>query len=184
MAVHTEWSPELEAALAEPFPAAYVKTKKLKGNEIAPSEYTADPVTGCWNWNGCTNAKGYGMMGRRAAGEHHYYAHRWAYAVCVGSIPRGKIVCHRCDNPTCINPAHLFLGTHSDNALDREQKGRGRDSSGENNPTASLTWAKVHAIRAAYRRGKTRQVDLARRYGVDQTTISSIVRNKTWREDG
>lgn len=78
----------------------------------------------CWEWQGSRNAKGYGQFitsYRRATA-----AHRWSYEARYGPIPSDMVVCHRCDNPPCVRPDHLFLGTDMDNALDREHKGRGK----------------------------------------------------------
>lgn len=78
---------------------------------------------GCWEWFGGASADGYGRFTHKG---RKLLAHRVSWEVHSGSIPRGMLVLHRCDNPPCVNPSHLFLGTHKDNAQDRERKGRRR----------------------------------------------------------
>ena len=133
---------------------------------------------GCWEWNAYKDRVGYGTF--RIA-ERHQMAHRVAYQLYVGEIPAGLCVCHHCDNPRCVNPAHLFLGTQADNMRDRENKGRGvfPGLSGENHGSAKLTEAQVIEIRAKYGEG-ARQVDLAKEFGVTQSIISMIVCGRVW----
>lgn len=83
--------------------------------------------TPCWEWTGAKRGGGYGTMGFYIAEtkkKPHKYAHRIAWELYKGSIPEGMSLCHRCDNPGCVNPEHLFLGTHKDNMNDRDAKGR------------------------------------------------------------
>ena len=106
------------------------------------------------------------------------YAHRFSYSQFVGVIPAGMFVCHTCDNPSCVNPSHLFLGSRQDNVDDMVAKGR--STSGERNGKARLQAADVVAIRARYETGGALQTELAEEYGVSQVQISRIVNRKTW----
>jgi len=78
----------------------------------------------CWEWKGSKNNKGYGRM---IINGKFYMAHRLSYALFVNEIPKGMLVCHKCDNPSCVNPDHLFVGTNQDNMDDMKKKGRGRN---------------------------------------------------------
>lgn len=111
-----------------------------------------------------------------------WQAHRLAWTLLFGPIPEGLSVCHRCDNPPCVNPSHLWLGTALDNARDKVQKGRMRrgDSRGERNGHAKLTEDQVRVIRQRVKAGET-QTALAAEYGVHLITVSQLVRRLTWR---
>lgn len=81
------------------------------------------PFSACWYWTGSFDRQGYGYVQYEGRVQH---AHRASYKMHVGPIEPGKCVCHSCDEPSCVNPAHLWIGTHGDNARDREAKRRGR----------------------------------------------------------
>lgn len=108
-------------------------------------------------------------------------AHRVAWRLVNGPIPEGMWVLHHCDNPSCVNPKHLFLGTPKDNAQDMIKKGRQGDNRGENAGGAKLTAEDVRAIRREYARGGVTQRALARRYGVSKGSIWYIVNYGTWK---
>ena len=93
---------------------------KVSGREKFPHYYAVDEATGCWNWTRSLSNKGYGYFRR----DGHELAHRWSYGTFVGPIPPKMFVLHHCDNPRCVNPDHLFLGTNHDNILDMVAKGR------------------------------------------------------------
>jgi len=99
------------------------------------------------------------------------YAHRFSWELAYGPIPAGMCVCHICDNPSCVRPSHLFLGTQADNMRDMDIKGRGRDN------RKILTEAQITAIRKDNRL----QREIAADYGVDQSTINKIKRGHTYR---
>jgi len=130
----------------------------------------------CIEWTGCRNPKGYGQ---RTINRRHWQAHRWAWTQAHGPIPPGMLVCHRCDNPPCVNVDHLFLGTNADNTADRDTKGRGRwhnPARGEQQGSHKLTQAQVEAIRSDSRSQRVIAAD----YGVNQSTISKIKRRLAW----
>lgn len=104
------------------------------------------------------------------------YAHRWAWIDTFGPIPDGLIVCHKCDNRCCANPDHLFLGTHADNAADREAKGRGARLKGEKNASCKLTTEAVRAIKSDQRVYR----EIAANYKVAVSTIGEIKRGANW----
>jgi len=110
-------------------------------------------------------------------------ANRAAWHFVNGQIPDGMLVCHRCDNPPCVNPAHLFLGTDADNRSDCVAKGRQArlpQSKGEASHLAKLTAAQVAEIRHRYAAGGILQRELGEIYGVSQTQIGRIIRRVRW----
>jgi hypothetical protein len=135
---------------------------------------TKHTALGCWEWQRMLTSEGYGQL--RVDGKMRL-AHRIVYQVFVGTVPDGLLVCHRCDNPSCVRPEHLFLGTRSDNAQDMAAKGRGRCGKFQRR----LTAAQVLEIREKYRAGSHRTNELARAYGVDKKTIYNVVRGRSWR---
>lgn len=132
----------------------------------------------CWEWVGGTHRFGYGASLWQGKSVN---IHRLVYEHYVGPIPGKMFVCHRCDNPRCCNPAHLFLGTAADNTRDMMNKGRHRVCRGEDRPNAKLTAEDVRAIRLRWERGGVSQAELGREYGVSQTVISFAVKRWTWR---
>lgn len=133
----------------------------------------------CIIFSGCKDKLGYGKMKRD---RKVVYAHRYAYQQEHGEIPHGLLVCHRCDNPSCVNPKHLFLGTNLENTRDRVAKGRskGGAAGGEMNANAKLTKDQVDEIRASIISGKNNS-EIARLYNVHHATISCIRLGKTWK---
>lgn len=136
----------------------------------------------CWEWQRTRNQYGYGTLtinGRRT------FAHRLAYELGKGAIPFGMHVLHECDNPRCINPAHLCVGTRSKNMADCHARGRSRIPStrmtGESNGSAKLTSDAVRIIREGLSAGVTQQ-RLADRFGVSQALIGRINRGEIWND--
>lgn len=103
--------------------------------------------------------------------------HRHIYEECFGDIPKGMLIRHKCDNPSCINPEHLELGTNRQNKDDMIK--RGRVLKHENHPSNKLKWDDVNKIRDMYKQGVT-QKELSKTFKVSQTNISKIILNKTW----
>jgi HNH endonuclease len=132
----------------------------------------------CWVWTASTVGHGYGQISWSSAGDM-IKAHRASYILHFGPIPEDLCVCHKCDNPSCVNPTHLFLGTANDNIKDRQQKNRGAKK--EQMGAAKLTQEKVIEIRKKYIPRVYSTTMLAKEYNVSQHTIFSIINNKTWR---
>lgn len=138
----------------------------------------------CWEWKAARDRYGYGASCYRGK---QIKAHRLAYMLFVGPIADGLSVCHRCDNPGCVRPEHLYIGTVAVNNRDRAMKGRGWDqhgrigARGRQNGMAILTDDDVRAIRTAYSTGTVLQRDLAAQYGVTDVAIGLVIRRKTWK---
>ena len=134
----------------------------------------------CWEWNAHRNRKGYGQFNFRGISTH---AHRVSWILWNSEIPEGKQVLHHCDNPSCCNPHHLFIGTNADNVADRHAKGRSGTTMGkpgETNSMAKLTQKQVDRIRLLYTLPKVTQRMLGDTFGVSNKTVSKIVRNERW----
>jgi hypothetical protein len=131
----------------------------------------------CWPWLCGCDADGYGEVSLGGSSQHRR-AHVVAWEIANGrAVPKGMVVMHTCDNPPCVNPAHLVLGTNLDNIRDRDRKGR--VSRGERHPRSKVTDDDVLAIRRAWKRG-TSVMELAVEYGVSLVSIYNIVNRKTW----
>ncbi len=135
----------------------------------------------CWNWKANHDRHGYGLFTHKGSYLCDF-AHRVSYELHTGPIPEGMVVCHRCDNPPCVNPEHLFLGTQLDNILDMQQKGRSNIVKGEGHWRCILTLEQVIEIKsqlANYTPGLTTR--LAREYGVAVPTIKAIKARRIWK---
>jgi hypothetical protein len=126
----------------------------------------------CWLWTNATTGGGYGTI---RINNKKYPTHRLVYELNYGKIPDGMHVCHKCDNPPCCNPSHLFLGTHKDNMLDKMKKCRQRRNSGN----SKITEDDVREIRRLH--GTITQKKLAEKFGIVQTTVSRIVFRERWK---
>lgn len=133
----------------------------------------------CWPWQGGSHKNGHGQI--RIAGRV-YYVHRVVYSVAVGFTDELKLVCHKCNNPPCCNPAHLYEGTHKDNARDTLMVGSLRKGSrrGARNPAARLSETDVAEVRGWLAEGVSK-AEIARRKGVSRTAIYWIEKGRNWK---
>ena len=133
----------------------------------------------CWEWQLCKNDDGYGMFSHRG---RTVGAHKISWIIHNGAIPQGLCVCHSCDNPGCVNPKHLFVGTHAENMADRNRKGRARGGSlpGELSPSSKFSTEAVLTMRRLYTNGVLQRV-IAERYNTSQPVVSGIVTHRYWR---
>ena len=141
--------------------------------------------SGCWEFTGSTAQQGYGSIYDHSK-RRYVRAHRAAWELKNGPIPEGLFICHKCDNPCCVNPDHLFAGTHQDNVNDREAKGRGNHSTehlhhGFNRFAAKLTPEQVRSIREKASQG-ARPKDLAKEFNTHAVNVRLIIRRKTWQD--
>lgn len=150
-------------------------TRHLPVKERFDSGWSVDRH-GCWIWTKCKSTTGYGSL--RGLGEKR--AHRISYRLHKGQIPAGAHVLHTCDVRACVNPEHLFLGSHPDNMRDMDNKGRRVTRRGEGHGCARLTEESVLAMRQDHIDGMPQNA-MARKYGVTQATVSRVVLRKNWR---
>lgn len=140
-----------------------------------------NPETGCWDWTGRLNGEGkYHRYGKLWFDGRQVLAHRHSYERSVGPIPPGMVVMHRCDNPLCVKPDHLRVGTVADNNRDRARKERSWRPKGSLSGKAKLTDDEVASIRKLYGSGEVTQRQLGERFNISQRTIGRIVRDEAW----
>lgn len=150
----------------------------------------------CWTWTASKNNKGYGQLmtepGEIFTTKRPVLAHRMSWMIHFGAIPKDMEICHKCDNPQCVNPNHLFLGTHTDNMRDMIRKGKGAMNQpnvmtvcpekrhwGERNGQAKLTASQVREIRIGFQIGYSMN-ELGNMYGITRHAIGRIVRRQAW----
>lgn len=146
------------------------------------SKFVKKDEAQCWNWLAYKNKKGYGSIRYRDLGN--IAAHRFSYLLYKEYFNQNNIVCHSCDNPSCVNPAHLWLGSHSDNMKDKIRKGRAKNPPphlGVNHHKAKITPEIVREIRFLFSEGAS-QTSLCKLYLLHHATMNQICRNKTWKD--
>jgi len=144
---------------------------------------------GCWIWEGFKSHNGYGRL--RITNNKRIPSHRFSYELFKGNIPQKLLVCHHCDNPSCVNPDHLWIGTHKENMHDMIRKQRGGFGSGINlatikrrkgitHPRAKLNEEKVLEMRELSKKGMTNRA-LGIKFNISESTVSGIVLRKEWK---
>jgi hypothetical protein len=168
----------------------YLRGHNLRGSNVQERFWSKVDKSGqCWLWTAARFSNGYGAF--RVAGNN-VRAHRHSYELTNGPIPPGMVVCHTCDNPACVRPDHLFLGTSADNARDMSEKGRGatggknasrlhpeRLRRGEAHGRAKVTEEQVREIRRLYAEGVPHR-KLAKMFGLSPSPILDIVHRRHW----
>lgn len=171
---------QIAAAIAaadagEPLRSPSGKLRKLPKSATMADRLASGSVpmpNGCREWSGTKSVFGYGKVGGPKGSAK---AHRLSYEIAFGEIPAGHFICHRCDNPSCINPGHLFVGTNDENMADMVQKGR--QPRGERHGSAKLSADDVHQIRSIM---GVKQSVIAAQFGVSQMQVSYIKTGQTW----
>lgn len=169
---------------SKPIDIELVTSDRVQERFWAKVDKSAGP-DGCWVWRGAAKPNGYGKFSiGKAKTSRWYYPHRISYAIHFRTDPGEMFCCHKCDNPICCNPMHIFLGTDRENKNDMIGKRRQGAARGENSPKARFTAAEVASIRSRYADGSATCLGIAVEYGVDETTIRSMVRGETYRTAG
>lgn len=139
-------------------------------------KYQVNPETGCWEWTASRNNRGYGVIGFK--GEQ-YLAHRFSYMIFQGAIPEGKLICHHCDNPKCVNPDHLYAGTAKDNRVDNLLRGRNTAGgpAGMGNGRAKLTDEDIALIFQLREQGYL-QREIGAKLGITQAYVGKVLRGE------
>lgn len=133
----------------------------------------------CWNWTAYCHKSGYGKINIK---DKIVSAHRFSWVLHNGTIPNDKpLVLHDCDNPKCVNPSHLFLGTHKDNSDDKVKKNRQSRICGEDHRNSKLTENQIKEIRTLCAKREFTQKKIGKMFNINHRTVSYIHRNKTWK---
>lgn len=130
----------------------------------------------CWWWTGNL---GDGRYGAFSLNGKSVKAHRWIYELLFGEVPEGLIMRHRCDQPRCVNPQHLTVGTHADNRADMFERGRGPNRKGDRHPMAKLNEAQARRIRVLSELGRSHPA-IAEEFGVSRSQVQRIASGRGW----
>lgn len=150
--------------------------------KIKPEQRFWDKVEktkNCWNWIGkIRSTDGYGVL---SIDSKERRSHRLSWEMMNGKIPEGHVICHSCDNPKCVRPSHLFLGTQAENLTDMRNKGRNRFSfKGSKHPHAKFSEREINVIRGIYLTQNITQSEIARRFNTSQQSINRIINRKRY----
>lgn len=158
--------------------------RNLKKSALDRFVEKIDKTGTCWIWKGAKTPRGYGKFSlpTGTANVRYVYAHRHSYELANGPIPDGMIVCHTCDNPWCVNPDHLFVGSHQDNTDDCIRKGRLRNgtSIGEKHGRSTISQHQASDIKRLYADVRS-PLEISKRTGISRGVINAVVYGKTWR---
>ena len=138
---------------------------------------TEKNINGCIVFNGCRNHDGYGRINKDGK---LVFIHREVWVESNGDIPEGMCICHKCDNPSCLNIEHLFIGTHDDNMADKREKGRCAKLKGSSNGASKLNEDQVIDIKRRLKDGQSK-ASIGRLYGVTDSNIRLIAQGKKWK---
>lgn len=144
-------------------------------------KFWIDPISGCWLWQGKKLSSPPNNYGRFWLHGRFVLAHRASWVLHRGGIPDGKVICHKCDDPLCVNPGHLFIGTQLDNIKDMCAKKRNSTAHGENNKMSKFTETDIKNIRAICSVYRKKYAKIARQYRVTAAAIRAIDIRATWR---
>lgn len=192
MGIRKYWGCKVEGCYRKHYGNGYCKLhnhRLWKNGTLEPQKIIRDPLklfhssyipvteTGCWIWEKSIARKGYGIMWVQ---NEKNGAHRYSWELYHGPIPKGMFVLHKCDVPSCVNPDHLFLGTHQDNMDDMRSKGRERYVKGEACHSAKLKESDVVQIRKLKKEGVS-SIRLSELFNVIVDSINNICSYRTWK---
>jgi predicted DNA-binding protein YlxM (UPF0122 family) len=167
----------------------HTPTKKTRNRTRQPLEQRfwkfVNKTDTCWLWTGATRGFGYGAINTGGKNGKTEAAHRASWLIHFGDIPNDLCICHHCDNPLCVRPDHLFLGTRADNNHDMQNKGRASGGAqGEKHHQSKLTQEQVVEIRTAFHKHPAKLQEIANQYGVTLQTIQRLIQGDSWQSAG